>query len=64
MAPVSDMPDVPRNKMSLCSRHNLEEKRTFWPRKDKYRPVLEGQIRDSSLHIECLPWPDPIPIPP
>ena len=57
---MANMPDVPRNKMSLCSRHNLEEKRTFWPRKDQYRPVLEGKIKAFTLHIGYLPWPDPI----
>jgi hypothetical protein len=58
MAPVRDMPDAPRNKMSLCSGHNLEEKLTFCPQKDQYRPVLEGKIRDSSSHIKWLPWID------
>jgi hypothetical protein len=34
MASMGDMPDVPRNKMSLCSCHKLQRKTAFLPSKN------------------------------
>ena len=37
MASMGDMPDVPRNVMSLCPYH-IEENSSFSPRKTNYTP--------------------------
>ena len=34
MASVGDMPDVPGNKMSFCSRHDFQTKTAFLPLKN------------------------------
>ena len=54
-----DMPDVPRNKMSFCSRHKLLGKSPFCSRKTVYRPTLDIRIDDYSHHIWHFPRPDP-----
>lgn len=60
MATVCDMPDVPWNEMSFCSRHMHSEKNgLFCPPKIKYRPISESKIDNYSIYFNGFPWPYP-----
>jgi len=58
VAAMSDMPDVARNIMSLCSCHWLREKHPFCPRKTHYRPISEGKFKRILRNIKYLAWSD------
>jgi hypothetical protein len=55
---MGDIPDVPRNVMSLCPCH-IEENSPFGPRKTNYRPDSGGANCNYHRHIRYFPWPDP-----
>jgi len=63
MASMGDMPDVPRNVMSISPCH-VEGNSPFGPRKTNYRPDSGGTNCNFPCHIRYFPWPDPIKINP
>ncbi len=47
MASMGDMPDVPRNKMSFCSRHMIQRKTVFLPSKNSVVQLF------ASTEVKC-----------
>jgi hypothetical protein len=59
MASMGDVPDVARNKMSLCSCHKLQKNALFALKKSQYNPIFEGRFNSFPGNIRYFPWPDP-----
>jgi hypothetical protein len=61
MAPMGYVPAVPRNIMSLCSRHVRLLKQLFFdPQNSDYRANLRPHFKIIPFDISSLAWPDPL----
>jgi len=59
MASMGDVPDVARDKMSLCSCQKLQKNALFALKKSQYSCIFEEKFNSFPRNIRYFSWPDP-----